>query len=671
MANGTRLVIEVKNGFDPEAILEQLYRQTPMEESFGINDVCLVDGQPRTLGLKELLEVFLGHRYDVVRRRSQFRRDKKAERLHLVDGLLIALLDIDEVIQVIRTSDDRPAARERLMSVFDLSEAQADYILDMQLRRLTRFSRIELEKEQETLRREIEELEAILADEALLRKVVSDELAEVAKTYGTPRRTVLLESAGTTVTAAAAPLEVADDPCFAFLSSSGLLARTVLRRAGRRGRRPRQPRRGRLGGPDHRPRRGRPAHLARPAAQAVRARPARAPGLGQRPQPAGRLPGQRAGLARARRAGAGAEPAGHRRARPGARHPRRHRSSGSTRRCSAKDEWEVIRLDDGDEVVGAVELATGSETLCFITSDAQLLHFGADAVRPQGRSGGGIAGVRLAAGEHVAWFGAVEPDGRRRGDRVRLVDRAARHRAGRGQGDAVRRVPRARAGPPAASAATGSSRARTPWSPPGPATRPPGPRPPAARRSTCPSRSASGTAPARRAASRSPPWPARWEPGWPALRRTTRDAVCEADPVNLRARRASDSARRGPWSSVSRRRAGRVQRRRRRGRRRRGQGQPGGGPGRGEEDARRDQRRRDLADHRGPARRRHRHHLGRGHRRAPVGVRGHLQAQRQRAPGRRRGDRGRRQDLRQELAAAPRLDRRSTPPTTAHPTRRS
>ena len=111
MANGMRLVIEVKNGFVPEAILEQLYKLTPMEESFGINNVCLVDGQPRTLGLKELLEVFLKHRYDVVRRRSQFRRDKKADRLHLVDGLLIALLDIDEVIQVIRTSDDRPAAR--------------------------------------------------------------------------------------------------------------------------------------------------------------------------------------------------------------------------------------------------------------------------------------------------------------------------------------------------------------------------------------------------------------------------------------------------------------------------------------------------------------------------------------------------------------------------------
>ncbi len=144
---GLRLVIEVKNGFVPEAILEQLYRLTPMEDSFGINAVALVDGQPRTLGLKEMLEVFLEHRFDVVRRRSVFRRGKAADRLHLVEGLLVAILDIDEVIELIRGSDNAEQARERLMSVFDLSEVQATYILDMPLRRLTRFSQLELDKE--------------------------------------------------------------------------------------------------------------------------------------------------------------------------------------------------------------------------------------------------------------------------------------------------------------------------------------------------------------------------------------------------------------------------------------------------------------------------------------------------------------------------------------------
>ena len=253
MANGTRLVIEIKNGFNPEALLEQLYRQTPMEETFGINNVCLVDGQPRTLGLKELLEVFLEHRYSVVRRRSQFRRDKKAERLHLVEGLLLALVDIDEIIQVIRTSDDSSAAKERLITVFELSDAQATYILDMQLRRLTRFSKIELEKEQEQLRREIEDLDAILGDEVLLKKVVSEELAEIAKTHGTPRRTVLLGAALPAPSQRSqAPAEVADDPCFVFLSSSGLLARTESAEGARRRRRPDQPRRRRLDRGDHR-----------------------------------------------------------------------------------------------------------------------------------------------------------------------------------------------------------------------------------------------------------------------------------------------------------------------------------------------------------------------------------------------------------------------------------
>ena len=114
-------MIEVRNGFVPEAVLEELYRLTPMEETFGINNVALVDGQPRVLGLRELLQIYVDHRIEVVRRRTEFRRGKREDRLHLVDGLLIALLNIDEVIQVIRTSDDAAAAKERLMSVFDLS----------------------------------------------------------------------------------------------------------------------------------------------------------------------------------------------------------------------------------------------------------------------------------------------------------------------------------------------------------------------------------------------------------------------------------------------------------------------------------------------------------------------------------------------------------------------
>ena len=142
--HGTRLVISVKNGYNPEAVLAQLYKHTPLEDSFGINNVSLVDGQPHTLGLRELLEVFVRHRLTVVTRRTRFRLGKRRERAHLVDGLLIAILDIDEVIAVIRSSDDAATARTRLMQVFDLTEPQAGYILELQLRRLTKFSVIEL-----------------------------------------------------------------------------------------------------------------------------------------------------------------------------------------------------------------------------------------------------------------------------------------------------------------------------------------------------------------------------------------------------------------------------------------------------------------------------------------------------------------------------------------------
>ena len=407
--NGLRLVVEVKNGFVPEAILEQLYKQTPMEESFAINAVALVEGQPRTLGLKQMLEVFLEHRFDVVRRRSVFRRGKAADRLHLVDGLLLAILDIDEVIALIRSSDNAEAARTRLMQVFDLTEVQTGYILDMPLRRLTRFSKLELDKERAELVETIAGLDAILSDDALLRTVVSDELADVAKAYGTPRRTVLLASAGQPVSTAVA-MEVADDPCFVYLSSSGLLARTTdVEPAGQGGGRTkhdvvvssvRATARGEVGALTSAGRLMRLDVLDLPTL----------PGTANHPHLQGGAPvseflplqaGERVLSLTTLETGGPGYALGTR--------------QGIVKRVNAeqlgtRDAFEVVRLADGDEVVGAVELHTGKEELCFVTSDAQLLHFEAGAVRPQGRSGGGIAGVRLAPGQHAVSFTAFRPD---------------------------------------------------------------------------------------------------------------------------------------------------------------------------------------------------------------------------------------------------------------------
>ncbi|MGZ4602667.1 MAG: DNA gyrase/topoisomerase IV subunit A [Kineosporiaceae bacterium] len=415
--HGLRLVIEIKNGFNPDAVLEQLYRLTPMEESFGINNVCLVEGQPRTLGLKELLQVFVDHRLDVVRRRSLFRRTKAADRLHLVEGLLVAILDIDEVIAVIRGSDDTAQARERLIAVFDLTQVQADYILEMPLRRLTKYSRLELDKEKAQLEETIAGLTALLENEGLLRAAVSDELAEVAKAFGTPRRTVLLESAGTgAVTSKAAPLEVADDPCFVLLSSTGLLARTSSADP--------------LPPPD-------PAHRAAHdviiacVPTTARGEVAAVTSLGRMMRlpvldmpalpPTSTAPSLSGGapLAEFLALAKGEEVVTLCSLRADSPGLALGTAQGVVKRVTTdyplnKSEWEVIALRDGDRVVGAAELPHERCDLVFLTSDAQLLRFGAEKVRPQGRTAGGMAGVTLASGARVVHFGFVDltlPDG--------------------------------------------------------------------------------------------------------------------------------------------------------------------------------------------------------------------------------------------------------------------
>ncbi|WP_291452047.1 DNA topoisomerase IV subunit A [Actinomyces sp. ICM47] len=419
--HGLRLVIEVKNGFVPEAVLQQLYQRTPLEDSFSINAVALVDGQPRTLGLKEMLQVFLDHRLDVTTRRSRFRLAKCEDRLHLVEGLLIAILDIDDVIAIIRSSDDAESARERLMTAFDLSEAQANYILELRLRRLTKFSRIELETERDELLATIASLREILENPKLLRKLVKKELREVSKRLGTPRRTLLMASTGTPVGAtvaaedaalAALPsvsrsgegleLQIPDDPCVVVLSSSGALARIE-------GGDPLEP--GSRAASD-----GWRVQLA----STVRSQVAvvTQDGIAHRIEvvdlPA--LPRFETGLSLA-----GAMPSSmllhtdvpavgllnlesEAIVAMGTAH-------GTVKRLRPdvlqRDEWEVITLEDGDRLVG-FDQCTDDADLVFISSDAQLLRTPAAKVRPQGRTAGGMAGMKLNPGAVALGFWVVE-----------------------------------------------------------------------------------------------------------------------------------------------------------------------------------------------------------------------------------------------------------------------
>lgn len=404
--HGLRLVIGIKTGFSPDAVLEQLYRLTPLEDSFSINNVALVGGGPQTLGLRELVQVYLEHRLSVVRRRSEFRLARRRERLHLVEGLLIAILDIDEVIQVIRRSDDTDEARTRLMDVFDLSEAQAGYILELRLRRLTRFSRIELDAEADRLRTEIEYLEQALADPARIRQLVSDELEDVAERFGTPRRTLLTEARAVSVTSRRAPaLEITDAPCEVLLSTTGRAIRVDLAEGTA-------------------PARRRSAHdaIRSRVVTTSRAEIGAVTSTGR--------------LIRLTAVDLPSVPANSIQLAAGARITD-YLAIGGTERVlglvslesdltialgtrqgivkrvtpgswPSRPDVEIITLKPGDEIAGVSQCGDADE-LAFVTSDAQLLHFGADSVRPQGPSAGGMAGVKLAPRATVVFFGAVDP----------------------------------------------------------------------------------------------------------------------------------------------------------------------------------------------------------------------------------------------------------------------
>lgn len=469
--NGTRLVIEIKTGFDPNAVLAQLFKHTPLQDNFTINNVALVNGRPHTMGLKEMLQVWVDHRRVVIRRRSEFRRKKALERLHLVKGLLLAMVDIDEVIQVIRSSDDAEAAKTKLIAVFDLDEIQAQYILDLRLRRLTKMSRIELEAERDDLKRRIEELERILASDEALDGVVIDEMDDAVAKYGTPRRTVLLDEdeegnltpvvahgddgvsanamaaarAAATVSSAAADvaaaakaakkagdenatasaLQIDDEPCAVMLSATGLIARTSEDAVERWENRSASDGRAKddqivsMFRTSTRSSYG----LVTSAGRLVLAHVVELPKVsadgplsvtggvkaeellgmtentdpirGERVIAAIDMPstddgGQLVPLALGTRNGVV---------------KRWNRESPTT-----MDSWSVIDLKDDDEVLAAAE-ARDEDRLVFVSTDSSLLTFEAKNVRPQGRTAGGMAGIRLAEGCSVAAF-AVVPDGK-------------------------------------------------------------------------------------------------------------------------------------------------------------------------------------------------------------------------------------------------------------------
>ena len=402
---GLRLVIECKTGFNPAAVLEELYRTTPLEEGFAINNVALVKGKPETLGLKQLCEVYLEHRLEVIVRRTQYRKDKAEARAHVLEGLMIALASIEEVVKIIRSSKDTEIARTKLQKQFKLSEVQAVHILDMPLRRLTSLEVNKLKAELHELRSQIAELVKILASTKVQHEMAANELDLAVDSFGSPRRSRLLDVAPEPGAGATAGLEIPDDPCVVWLAADGSVARSTPVGGGRAAKATKADlivasvettNRATLNAVTNRGRWLSVAAVEIPDVSAQRGTKARGGpaveffdlasgetiiGLFGAVTPGG------PGLALATRSGV----------------VKRLTAGGLPTRTGL----DVIGLKNGDVVVGAVALLGEGDDLVLVSSAGQLLRTPAAGVRPQGRTAGGVAGMRLGADDAVLTLGVT------------------------------------------------------------------------------------------------------------------------------------------------------------------------------------------------------------------------------------------------------------------------
>ena len=405
-ANGLKLVIELKTGFDPNVVLDLLYRFTPLEESFSINNVSLVEGRPETLGLRDMLGVYLAHRIVVTKRRSENRLGKKLARLHLVEGLLKAILSIDEVIKIIRAADEVDEARTKLMKRFILSEIQAEYILELKLRRLTKFSKLELENESKSLEKEIAYLRKILASEKNLKDVVSRELQDVSDKYGDDRRTTITDGITeikpvSAAKASAIDAQLADSPCHIILTSSGQVLRTSeLSTLGTK--------RKKHDGLRHLVTTTTRSDIGFLSTDGVmhRVHASDIPGIEGGFEATSSVPvSEFLGLPKNVRVLGAFELTDTTTIAVGTEQGNVKRITGD---WLPKAEFDIISLRPGDQLIGA-ELSADSDELIFVTDDAQLLRFNAGAVRPQGRGAAGMSGIKLANEAKAIYFTSISP----------------------------------------------------------------------------------------------------------------------------------------------------------------------------------------------------------------------------------------------------------------------
>lgn len=395
----TKLVIETKAGVNPQALVYELYKKTSLEDSFGINNIAILNGEPKLLGLKEILEIFITHRIEIVTRRTLNRKDKKDKRLHLVEGLIKALANIDEVIKIIRNAANTEIAQTALIKKFKLDEIQADYILDIPLRRLTKFDQIQLNDEKKKLVDEIAELKKILSDEKEIRAIIAKELEIVRKDLDTPRRSEIMGGdlaehvEAAKVAAVNTSLEIEDEPCGVFLTAKGNVVRSNKLA-------PTKPvlsyiestTRSKFVAVTNKGRgfRLETLHVGTKETNVSTILPEKLP-AGEKVialTPTELPKGANGGIAMGTR-------------------------NGVVKIVSPawpvrSDDFSVISLDADDEILSArwVEDSNAYE-FCFIADNSNLLRFEGKNVRPQGLSGSGMAGIKLVEGSKAISFSVI------------------------------------------------------------------------------------------------------------------------------------------------------------------------------------------------------------------------------------------------------------------------
>src|SRR5512136_2392783 len=405
---GMRLVVELTRTVEPRDVLAQLFKLTPMQQTFGMNMLALVDGEPRMLSLKRALQLFIDHRQQIVTRRSRYELDKAKQRAHILEGLLTALANLDDVIATIRSSRTVETARDNLRRKFKLTEIQAQAILDMQLRRLAALERQKIEADyKETLKR-IKYLEDLLRSPKKILGVVKDELLEVKEKYNTPRRTQI----------------VAGERRQLLTTHDLVASEDVVVAVSREGRVCRWP-----AGQGFEPARGRhkdPLVAAAPANTRDNLYLFTADGkavvVSGHQVPVGAAPGEGllapelAGLAREMTVTAAlALPKVKDEALPGylflaSRQGRVKRVTLEDLAAARTAEITVMNVDEGDDLGWAARTAGGEEVVLII-SNGQAIRFSEEEVRPMGLPAGGVMGVKMTANDRVVGMGVVRPRG--------------------------------------------------------------------------------------------------------------------------------------------------------------------------------------------------------------------------------------------------------------------